>query len=72
MFKWLEDIELLKHGNPDGPEGLEFRIIESLEQRRAEGFGNVRDKLKMYREAKNPTRKDEKGDEKSSSKCILS
>eukprot|EP01122_Echinamoeba_exundans_P015346 TRINITY_DN7238_c0_g1_i1.p1 TRINITY_DN7238_c0_g1~~TRINITY_DN7238_c0_g1_i1.p1 ORF type:complete len:359 (-),score=61.52 TRINITY_DN7238_c0_g1_i1:115-1164(-) len=71
MFKWLDDIQLLKHGNPGGPEGLEFRIIESLELRRAEGFGNVRDKLKMYRDAKNPTQTYEKSEEKFAARWIV-
>lgn len=75
MFKWLEDLDFLTKGNAQGPLGLEFRIVDSAEARKAEGFGNVRDKLKMYREAKNQTAaKREPGDtaKKSDSKCSIS
>lgn len=76
MFKWLDDLEYLKGGNPDAPEGIEFRIIESEAQRRAEGFGNVREKLRMYREARDGPKSTEKTSAKTnrdtSGRCLVS
>jgi hypothetical protein len=51
MFDWKKDLDILKNG-AEAEGGFEFRIVESLDKRNGEGFGDIREKLRMIEEAK--------------------